>query len=325
MLGIFKKNIGLQCVFVFTMALLLWGGSFINPTPMEVPKSYAFLYDLIYQTLHDTPLVSTIIAFVLVIIESVWLNLMLFNHKIQTQVNLLPAALYILLMSIVPGGQTITPTLLVNIAILAATNQLLQNKNLAIPLDKNFTCAFFIGLAILCHWESIWLIIPLLIIYPMMKLYTWNNWVILVLGIIAPFILLLGYQFMWGDISYHIYLITNEFQLPSISYRFSDRWMLITSLVFLLLLAISWINFNQYYNKQTQLKKNNANIILLPIITSFIWCIYHELIPINTQFFAISGAYLFCLFFSQKSRRQWIPETLFLLFTIVGTINIYSH
>lgn len=325
MLGIFKKNIGVQCVVVFVMALLLWGGSFIDPTIMNSPKGYAFLYNLIYQQIHDCPLASTIIAFVLVIVESVWLNLMLYNHKIQTQVNLLPAALYILLMSIVPGGQTITPTLLVNIAILAATNQLLQNKALAISLDKNFTCAFFIGLAILCHWDAIWLIIPLLIIYPMMKLYAWNNWVVLILGIMAPFILLLGYQFLWGDISYYLYLIAHEFHIPSINYDYSDRWATIVSVIFLLLMVISWFTFNQYYNKQTQLKKNNANIILLPIITSIIWCLYNEIIPLNTQFFSIPGTYLLCLYFSKQTQRQWIPNTLFILFAIAGTINIYIH
>lgn len=325
MLGIFKKNIGHQCVFVLLMALLLWGKSFITPATMDAPNGYAVLYDLIYQKLHDNPLACTTIAFFMVIVESVWLNLMLYNHKILTHVNLLPSALYILLMSIVPGGQTITPTILVNIAILAATNLLLQNKALGISLDKSFTCACFIGIAILCHWESIWLIIPLLIIYSMMKLYTWNNWIIFVLGIASPFILFFGYQFMWGDISYNIYLIAHEFQIPSINHDYSDKWMTTTSIVFITLLAISWLNYNQYYNKLTQLKKNNANIILLPLITSIIWCIYNSVMPINTQYFAISGAYLLCLLFSKQTRRQWIPNTLFILLIVIGVINIYTH
>lgn len=326
MLGIFKKNIGLQCIVIFLMAAALWAGSFISPVPMVASTEYAVVYDLVYQLLHNQPFVSTVIAFVLIVVEGVWLNVVLYNNKMQSQVNLFPAAMYILLMSIVPGGQNITPMVLVNFAILAAMTQLLQSKMSTLPLSRNFSCALFIGVGILCYWEAIWLLIPILIIYPLMKLYTWRNWAVLILGLLAPFVLLLGYNYMWGDVNYNLFLIAHEFELPTITIDMSDKLMTASSFIFLALVLVSWFSFNQYYNRQIQLKKINANILLLPMLASFIWCFYGELLPINTQLFAVSVPYLLLHFFcNNNNRRPWIYEIIFDVFLCVGVLNIYLH
>lgn len=232
---IFRTNVVLQIFIILIVAVLMWIGVFIHPRPTPIEGGGQLYY---WITGLLSPLASTIIAFVLVIVEGVLLNSMLYRHKMMTQSSLMPLLFYIIAMSI--GRPTLTPMLLGSLFLIIGMSQLMLTTTLlSLDLDKIFGASASIACATLfCPAMAVFLV-PLIANMFNFSLYGWRDWTMLILGILAPYIVLETYYYMVDELFYRNYLIL--YGLTDINWSVGGSlidW--IGSLIFLLLFVVGF-------------------------------------------------------------------------------------
>lgn len=324
MLKLFEKSTGIQAIVILAVTILLWMHALVNPQPMTPSASFAPLYSLLYS-LSISPLLSVLIAIVLVIVGGILLNLMLVNAGLVSQNSLLPTLYYILFMS--AGTETLSPTLIVGVLSIAFVRMLLLHSTLlTISSDKIFGATALIGLCSLFYLPSLALLLAYLLVAINYSLYSWRNWMVLLLGLQAPYLLLWAVFFMNGSLAANFTTMAAglvpvpDFHLPALT-------LSVAANVFLLLtFAISLFVFWRHYGEKTTLWQKNASAVLMPTVTALALVFYSPLLPFNLQFLAIPFALSASLRFtadtrhysrSPRNRHQWKQYLKDILFLII--------
>ena len=315
MLRIFRTNVVLQIFIILIVAVLMWIGVFIHPRPTPIEGGGQLYY---WITGLLSPLASTIIAFVLVIVEGVLLNSMLYRHKMMTQSSLMPLLFYIVAMSI--GRPTLTPMLLGSLFLIIGMSQLMLTTTLlSLDLDKIFGASASIACATLfCPAMAVFLV-PLIANMFNFSLYGWRDWTMLILGILAPYIVLETYYYMVDELFYRNYLIL--YGLTDINWSVGGSlidW--IGSLIFLLLFVVGFGSTVINGQNKTINFKKNLTAILLFTVGSILFTLYTHIFPIHTQAFAIPFALCTTLLFVDPKRDVWWQNLIFVLVIVAFVI-----
>ncbi len=315
MLRIFRTNVVLQIFIILIVAVLMWIGVFIHPRPTPIEGGGQLYY---WITGLLSPLASTIIAFVLVIVEGVLLNSMLYRHKMMTQSSLMPLLFYIIAMSI--GRPTLTPMLLGSLFLIIGMSQLMLTTTLlSLDLDKIFGASASIACATLfCPAMAVFLV-PLIANMFNFSLYGWRDWTMLILGILAPYIVLETYYYMVDELFYRNYLIL--YGLTDINWSVGGSlidW--IGSLIFLLLFVVGFGSTVINGQNKTINFKKNLTAILLFTVGSILFTLYTHIFPVHTQAFAIPFALCTTLLFVDPKRDVWWQNLIFILVIVAFVI-----
>lgn len=312
---IFRTNVVLQIFIILIVAVLMWIGVFIHPRPTPIEGGGQLYY---WITGLLSPLASTIIAFVLVIVEGVLLNSMLYRHKMMTQSSLMPLLFYIVAMSI--GRPTLTPMLLGSLFLIIGMSQLMLTTTLlSLDLDKIFGASASIACATLfCPAMAVFLV-PLIANMFNFSLYGWRDWTMLILGILAPYIVLETYYYMVDELFYRNYLIL--YGLTDINWSVGGSlidW--IGSLIFLLLFVVGFGSTVINGQNKTINFKKNLTAILLFTVGSILFTLYTHIFPVHTQAFAIPFALCTTLLFVDPKRDVWWQNLIFVLVIVAFVI-----
>ena len=312
MLKIFRTNIFIQSVIILVVSLVLWVGVFIHPQPMPMVGGGQLYY---WLTGWLSPLAGAIIAYLLVVLGGFLLNGMLNRHKMITQNTLMPMLFYIIAMSL--GSHTLSPILLGSLLLLLAIDQLmLTNTLLSLPLNKIFGAAACIALATLFCPAMMVFFIPLFMCMFNYSLYGWRDWTMLILGLLAPYILMETYFFVVDQMFYRNYLILYSF--TDINLRVDADWSdWVGSSIFLLTLFIGMgAAFLNSQNRNINFKKNISSILLF-LFGSLFYTLYTSIVPVPTQAFAIPFACCATSLFIEPKRKELGSNIIFLLLIIV--------
>ena len=312
MLKIFRTNIFIQSVIILVVSLVLWVGVFIHPQPMPMVGGGQLYY---WLTGWLSPLAGAIIAYLLVVLGGFLLNGMLYRHKMITQNTLMPMLFYIIAMSL--GSHTLSPILLGSLLLLLAIDQLmLTNTLLSLPLNKIFGAAACIALATLFCPAMMVFFIPLFMCMFNYSLYGWRDWTMLILGLLAPYILMETYFFVVDQMFYRNYLILYSF--TDINLRVDADWSdWVGSSIFLLTLFIGMgAAFLNSQNRNINFKKNISSILLF-LFGSLFYTLYTTIVPVPTQAFAIPFACCATSLFIEPKRKEPGSNIIFLLLIIV--------
>jgi len=248
----------------------------------------------------------------------VLLNSMLYRHKMMTQSSLMPLLFYIIAMSI--GRPTLTPMLLGSLFLIIGMSQLMLTTTLlSLDLDKIFGASASIACATLfCPAMAVFLV-PLIANMFNFSLYGWRDWTMLILGILAPYIVLETYYYMVDELFYRNYLIL--YGLTDINWSVGGSlidW--IGSLIFLLLFVVGFGSTVINGQNKTINFKKNLTAILLFTVGSILFTLYTHIFPVHTQAFAIPFALCTTLLFVDPKRDVWWQNLIFILVIVAFVI-----
>ena len=312
MLKIFRTDILLQSAIILIVSALMWVGAFVHPQPLPMVGGGQLYY---WLTGWISPLWGAIIAYVLVLLEGLLLNIILYRNKIITQNTLMPMLFYVIAMSL--ESHTLTPILLGSLVLLIAIDQLILTSTLlSLPLNKIFGAAAATAIATLfCPSMSVFFI-PLIMCMFNYSLYGWRDWSMLILGTLAPYILLETFYFVNDQMFYRNYLMLYGF--TDIHLHIEADWVeWIGSVVFLLTLLFGLgTAFINAQNRTINFKKNISTILMF-IFGSMCYALYTSIIPIPTQAYAIPFACSTTSLFIEPRRKEFGRNLVFLLLIIV--------
>ena len=315
MLKIFRTDIFTQAIIILIVAVLMWFPVFATPTPIPLTGGGQLFY---WITGFLSARAATIIAFILVLVEGFLFNGMLYRNKMITQNTLMPMLFYVVAMSI--GSPTLSPILVGNLLLMATIGQLMLTTTLlSLTLDKTFGAATFLAIAsLICPAMAVFFI-PLIFNMFNYSLYGWRDWTMLILGILAPYILLETYFFMTDQLFYRNYLLF--YGLTDIHFtfgHFNSKW--IVSIVFALVLLVGFGATIGNSQTRTVNYKKNTTAILLFLIGSIAYSAYTEVLPIPTQAFAFPFACCSTALFVEPRRKEASANIIFLLILVVFVV-----
>lgn len=317
MLKTFFKN-GTGQFLILTIAIgLLWGKGFLHPSPLPPENGFSPLYDVLYDWLTPHPLLATVIAMTLTLIEGSILCLMLYNHKMLAAQTLLPMLFFVLAMGFQHVSTTVTPILVCTLFILLALRQLMLGDNQNLPADRLFNATLFIGISTLFYMPAASLLLPLLIVVTIYKLYNWRDWVVILLGLMAPYILLMTYYYMNDQLDYMLYLMGNNLTELKVAVMPMNTLKWVTNIALALFILWSIVNSLSYRDATTDYRRNNA-LIMLITLAAIAMMFFDSMLPLNSQLFAIPFAYSATVYAMGIKRRTWLLSTIIIALFAAG-------
>ena len=315
MLKLFRTNIPVQIAIILAVSVLMWLKSFMHP-PGAVTDCGGELYHWITGSM--SPVAATIVAYILVLAEGVLFNSILYRHKMFTQSSLLPMLFFVIAMSI--GQPALSPVVAGTAFLLFAIDQLLLTTTLlSVGLDKVFGAAACIAIsALLCPVMAVF-ILPLIAGMFNYSLYSWRDNTMLILGFLAPFIVLETYYYVNDELFYRNYLLL--YTVTDIHLHVGGtpmQWA--ESIVFLLMVLLGMgaaVGGSQ--NRSINFNKNITTILLFTL-GSIMLGFYTSLLPVATPNYAIPFACCSTSLFIETGRKELMPDIIFILIVTLYTV-----
>ncbi|MCK9611292.1 MAG: hypothetical protein PHR81_00785 [Bacteroidales bacterium] len=166
------------------------------PEPTNVEPGYKLFY-----LLHGLPLLYTIIAFLILLSESILINNLFSENNVLLKNSYLTAFLYILFMSSTPAALTLHPVLIINGLIILILHMLFGLKSKNSGIKEIFIAGMLIGISSLFFIKSCGLLLFVWIYLIIFQIYSWREWVVSILGFITVYLYLFTYYFLTEQIN----------------------------------------------------------------------------------------------------------------------------
>lgn len=290
MLKLFEKNTVFQVAFIIVATALLWMKALADPQPMVAASRFAPLYDLLCS-LHLSPFFSVCLAMLLVVLAGFFFNLMLTQTGLASQNSLLPTLLFITAASATTSS--LSPVLLASLIAIAVVRLLMLHSTLlTVSADKIFGAAALIGIASMVYLPSLTLIVAYLLIAINYRLYSWRDWMVFLLGILAPYLFLWSILLFTDGLLESFTDIADDFNSISLSVGAIEPLPAVANAFLLVAFAISLFIVWRHLGEKTVVWQKNATTIMLVTLAALAMLPLGQVFPVNMQFLAIP--FTFC-------------------------------
>lgn len=322
MIKLFRRNTLLQLLLILGVGTALWLPSLLKGG-VEMPYgASAPLYELLYAWLAPHPLAASLTGFLLVLVEGWLLTLLLYNNKLIPQNTLMPMLCYVLLMSH-GTGLTLSPMVVVNLIMMVCVGQLMVPENLTITLSQLFSASALVALASLFYLPALLMVVPLIITFMVHSLYRWRHWVMLLLGFLAPYIIVVMVYFMNDRLYYASYLYECTLLDWSLNTALPEAWTLIKQAGTLFLCIVALLSVMALSGDRTTMQRENLTTVTIPLLGAIGMLGYSHLFPVDLQVMALPLGTLTSLYFLSRPHhhsakmRNFINELTFILFIVL--------
>lgn len=289
MLKLFEKNTVFQVVFILVATALLWSGALADPQPMEPASHFAPLYDLLCS-LSLSPTLCVVVAMLLVVLCGYFFNLMLTRVGLASQNSLLPALLFVTAAS--ACETTLSPMLIASLIAIAVVNLLLLRSTLlTVAADKIFGAAALIGIASMVYLPSLTLIVAYLLIAINYRLYSWRDWMVFLLGLLAPYLTLWAVLLFTDGLLPSFNDIALDFASIDLTLGTFTPLQAVANGFLVLVFAISLFIVWRRLGEKTVVWQKNATTLMLITLAAVAMLPLGQFFPVRLQFFAIPFAF----------------------------------
>ncbi|MCX6306634.1 MAG: DUF6427 family protein [Bacteroidetes bacterium] len=321
----FKSSFFIQYLVIGITGLCLWFSAFLTPPGMPVPEEPTPLYSLLFNLLHNMPLLATVVGFFLILAETYWLTRILSLHELVLKNSSLSALVFLVMMSFLPEQLTLNP---INIALafmMLILHHLLISYNKPEHLDRIFAAGFFTALASMFYLPFILWFVFVIVSFLVFRAGNWRAWMAAVIGLITPF-LYLAVWYLWHD-----EFITRALEFPAFFSRVmvfpnpfhTDFWILSG---FTLLMALWGIFLFQGGPQKTVEVRVKTNILLWTLVftlLSFVFsrsmAIFHPALAMPALAMVITGT----LIGLKKTRVAELILMIYFLSVLLN--NLFLH
>lgn len=212
------------------VAAVFWTGAYFWYDQMACEGEFMPLYDLLKWVTGNNNTVALLLSATLVTFEGIALSLILQEYRLLRVNAHLPALLYIILMSAVPGSLIMHPALLSNFFLLFALKRTLDIVRIDVhnttSLSAVFDMGFHYAVAGLFYFPSTVLYMPVFAGLLFFRRFSWREYIAGIIGLALPYLFAESFYFFsdgsTGTRHHIISLLANAFiPLPGIlSYSF---------------------------------------------------------------------------------------------------------
>ncbi|MBQ9417410.1 MAG: hypothetical protein IJU19_02390 [Bacteroidales bacterium] len=326
MLKLMRKSTVVQLLVLVAAMVLLWGRAVVHPVPMEEVEGSGLLYGLLQSWLGALPRLSVVLAALLVLAEGMGFNLLLSRVGLVGKDSLLPALLFIVVSS--APAAALSPAVLVNgLLVLYVQQALLRGTLLTIPTGKVCSATALLGVASLVYLPAAAFLLSYLLVVTIYRLYSWRDWAALLLGLLAPYVLVVAVLYLTGDVATWWERTLGEFSQLGLHFSAADLWPAVGRVVLVALAVYSLIVASRRMNENPMAWQKNAQVVIACFVGAVALWVGTALFPPDARYlavaFTLTGTQMLTVkptYTAGRKRRQWLPEVLMLTLIIAALL-----
>ena len=273
MIRFFSGNNPLNVVILFFIGLLIKLPYFITPVIPQTNVTDGFLYIELLKALQTTgaavPIIYPIISFVLLFTQAITFNGLVNDQKLFSSPNYLLALSYLVVTSVVPEWNVLSPALIINTILVWAWPRMVGLYNHPKPKTILFNIGFGFGICSFFYFPSVYLLLLLIVALILFRPFYLTEWLVAILGILTPFYFLLVYFFVWDRWHMVEAVVPAQYlRLPDVLFDW-QFWVTFSLVVFPLVIGL--LMSSRYSSRLlVQIRKSWNFMIFYLIIALFI-------------------------------------------------------
>jgi len=316
----FKNNNPSAFISLSLLALVLWVNGFVLHQNIEAEQQISLFAPFNFH--FYPPFVSVLLALLLVLGEAFLLNFLVNKYEILSKPSFLPALLYIILMSMDNSMFTLHAAIVANFLILLIIYVFMESYRKEAAFSNAFDVGALYSIASLFYSPIITLLPVLGIGLFILRPFNWREWIICFIGICIPYLFIIAYYFLNGELNY--FFSKPFFYLaPTSLTHYSSSLLTVFSIVFLiLLLSLGKVANNIRGGSQ---KKSKGTLLFIWITLFSLLSLY--MVPsLSCNYFSllIIPVSFFCAEYLSGVRKKWWSEFLFAILFISIIVNLMS-
>ena len=177
--------------------LLVRGSVFLVPVDLA-PQGAGPFAIWIYDWIGHSGQTPAIVAAVILLLQAFYLNYLAMEHRLATEVSLLPGVFYVLISSLLPSFQYLSPLLLGNTFVLIVFGQIFATYKKSRAADRIFNIGFWSGVGFLFYPSFILLMLVGFTGLNVFRAFKIRERLMVLAGLFVP-VFLTGTWAFWND------------------------------------------------------------------------------------------------------------------------------
>lgn len=319
MLELFRTNQLAISILLLFYVLLVRFPVFITPDTYVVGAAGIWslaVYDWVGGASGFLP---DLVAAVILFLQAVYINQIIYKHRLARTASLFPGVFYIIVASLCPEFNHLSPLLLANTFYIIALGELMEMYKRKTCADRIFNAGFWLGVASLFYISYLSLLLLCIIAILIMRAAHFSEMMTLVSGSVVIYFLAGIYYFWQEQLSTFLQIQFIE-NTSFLDIQIANNWqnyVIIGALVLLILLVfLSYAGYTIRQNIQTQ---KRISILSWAIIIGAVSFLFQGQIQIDhLLIFAVPlGIFLSFNFINMSARWAETAHLLLLVAVIV--------
>ena len=323
MIKFFRQSYAIQYVVIALMAITLWIPAFVmGKTTMGLNQPVTPLFNLVERILGFSPIVQHIVAFLLLVLETLIFNAILVNNQIVGKVSTMGAFVFVLLMSLTGTQTQFYPFAMATIFILIMISRVYDIYLMQSPEINLLEAGALIALASMCYFPAIVLIIWVFIVLPIAKKGSLRLQLIPIFGFLFVYFLYFVAYYLFGDFKalmqgYADYFTSFRLSVAGFNLR------VIALLAFLILSTVFMLfgSKNSNFEKTVAVRTKISMTLVLALFAIFLLFLGGNVLMHGLLFIALS--ILISYAFSYMGNTGWANLILILFMVLVFANHYY--
>jgi hypothetical protein len=224
------------------------------------------LYNLIFEFLDGITFLQVIIAFALLLFNSILLNNIYTEKGLLPKNNYLIALIYIVLMSYSNALLNLNPVLISNVLIILSLYMIIKTYDAEDSYQQILNASMLFSISSFIYFPSVVLFLLILISFLVYRTFSWREWVISLIGFSIPYILAISYLYLTDELIVKSNEYVNYFKafplfqnFPKVAIIYYIFWSFIA-----LMLIITFFKFiSSLSEKVVSIRKHSSIIVWL--------------------------------------------------------------
>lgn len=192
--------------------LLLRGSAFVVPIS-ALPEGMGPLANWVYAWIGHSGDVPNITAMVLLLLQAFYLNILVSEHRLATEVSLFPGLFYILVCSLLPAFHYLSPALMANTFFLIVLGEAFSASKKLSAAGEIFNMGFWAAVGALFCPSYLLLGLLAFVTLNILRAFKFSERLMVIIGMFIPYFLLGTYAFWKGQYGDYLAEVKSGFQL----------------------------------------------------------------------------------------------------------------
>jgi hypothetical protein len=320
MLKIFKGSQPALLIIIPVLIGLIWIKSFIQPPDIKLNYELFEMPFWHFINIHtaDLAIIRGIIAFILLVINALWLTRINTNFILIKARTYLPALFFGFIGSSMVFLQDLNPALFAVTFFIPAVEKMFESYKEEELSYKYFEAALLISLSTMFYSRAALFMIIVWIALSILKTTTWKEWALTIVGFILPYIFLIFIlYFSDKNIPDYISKIALNFRITR-GMEFLNLYYIIFFLFILFLIGISSLQMIRIYQGMKIYARAYYKVLFWIFLFTLIFIsVFYNQSAELIYFLAVPVSFILTFYF-YSLKLNWMGEILFSLF--VGMI-----
>jgi len=218
-LGLFRKNLFVNVIFLFLFVVALRAYFFVAPSVGDAAWQFSGITN--FESFNDSRFLKVLLSIVLIAVQAYLVSRIVIQNRMSRAGSLIPGAVFALFVCTAMEPKTMTVLLWANLFFVISLRFLFQIYKKHRPVGTIFNAGFFLGLAVLIYFPYAFYFFAALIGLSSLRKYDLKEFLQLITGFFAV-MFIAGILFYYNDklgdfysiIGYHFKLPVFKFDNP---------------------------------------------------------------------------------------------------------------